>query len=204
MKRKYFLRGLGAGIVLSAVVMGVTTSKADLSDEEIRKRAIELGMVEKPDALEYVLQEKKEPEVTSGSSVEKNDDLETTAPTDFSTEFPTITPVVTQKAIAFQNNIKPIITKTPVVSTVPKTTKEPKVSSKPESNKVKEMISVTITVGMYSQEIAEKFKELGLVENAKAFDDFLCDNGYASLIREGSYKIAKGSSYEEIAKIITK
>ena len=111
---------------------------------------------------------------------------------------------MTQKTIAFQNNIKPIITKTPVVSTVPKTTKKPKVSSKPESNKAKEMISVTITVGMYSEEIAEKFKALGLVEDAKAFDDFLCDNNYASLIREGIYKIAKGSSYEEIAKIITK
>ena len=63
---------------------------------------------------------------------------------------------------------------------------------------------MTIVAGMHSYEIAEKFKELGLVDDAKAFDDFLCDNDYASLIREGSYKIAKESSYEEIAKIITK
>ena len=140
MKRKYFLRGLGAGIVLSAVVMGVTTSKPDLSDIEIRKRALELGMVEKPDVLEYVLKETKEPKVTSGSSVEKNDGLETTVPTDFSTEFPTITPAATQKQIALKNNITPIITKKPRVSTIQKTPQKPKVSSKPEKNKEKEMI----------------------------------------------------------------
>lgn len=216
MKRKYFLRGLGAGIVLSAAVMGVTSSKADLTDAEIRKRAMELGMVEKIDALDSLLKETKIP-TTTGAAVEDDNSssLETTEPTNV----PTKTPEITQKPANISNNTKPAApqntTITPIpkvsqnqtVTSVPKVTQKTIVTSKPiskTSTPQREIVSVTITAGMWSDQIAQKLKELDLVDDAKAFDDYLCDNNYASLIRVGSYKIPKGSSYEEIAKIITK
>lgn len=206
MKRKYFLRGLGAGIILSAVVMGVTSSKADLTDAEIRKRAMELGMVEKPDALEAVLNETKIP-TTTGAAVEENNNnnLETEKPE--ITDYPTIMPEITYKPSHIQNNVTPKATQKTTFTVSPKVTQRPRVTSKPVSQTGtprREIIAVTITAGMWSDQIAEKFKELGLIDNAKKFDKFLCDNDYASLIRVGSYKIPKGSSYEEIAKIITK
>ncbi|MCR5734873.1 MAG: hypothetical protein K6G22_09740 [Lachnospiraceae bacterium] len=48
MKLRFYLRGLGIGIVVTALLMGFTlgTSKAGISDEEVKKRAEELGMVE--------------------------------------------------------------------------------------------------------------------------------------------------------------
>ena len=47
MKKKYFLRGLGAGIMLSAVVTAVSVVQNNsVSVEEIRTRAKQLGMVE--------------------------------------------------------------------------------------------------------------------------------------------------------------
>ena len=48
MKLKYYLRGLGIGILVTAVIMGVTqgSRKETLSDREIRERAAALGMVE--------------------------------------------------------------------------------------------------------------------------------------------------------------
>ena len=55
MKTKYFLRGLGAGIILSSVVLLFGSPKDILSDEEIKQRAFKLGMIEKEDALEQVL-----------------------------------------------------------------------------------------------------------------------------------------------------
>ena len=42
----------------------------------------------------------------------------------------------------------------------------------------------------------------GLVEDAKAYDTFLCDNGYATKIHVGSYEILPGTSGEEIARMI--
>lgn len=45
MKLKYYLRGLGIGILVTALIMGATDGK-ELTDEEIKARAIQLGMVE--------------------------------------------------------------------------------------------------------------------------------------------------------------
>lgn len=51
---KYYLRGLGVGIVVTALIMGIAAgvdSKEKLSDNEIRERAKELGMVEESTVL---------------------------------------------------------------------------------------------------------------------------------------------------------
>ena len=48
MKLKYYLRGMGIGIILTAIVMGFALGgrRGTLSDAEIIKRAKALGMVE--------------------------------------------------------------------------------------------------------------------------------------------------------------
>lgn len=47
MKLRYYLRGLGIGIIVTALLMGfVTREKLPLTDAEIKARARELGMVE--------------------------------------------------------------------------------------------------------------------------------------------------------------
>ena len=52
MRIKGYLRGLGAGIFISAVLMGIATSGKDtMSDEEVKKRAAQLGMVEEDSVL---------------------------------------------------------------------------------------------------------------------------------------------------------
>ena len=45
MKLRYQMRGLGIGMIVTALLMGVTAEKVPLSDAEIRTRAAELGMV---------------------------------------------------------------------------------------------------------------------------------------------------------------
>lgn len=212
MKRKYFLRGLGAGIVLSAVVMGVTSSKSDLTDAEIRKKAVDLGMIEKPDALESMLKETKTPETSepvADADTENASDtkqpVETKAVSQ-STEPPEATARPAGKSGNTGNNAKPAATRKPAATSVPKATSKPIVTSKPVTQPKKtqrEILRVSIEAGMWSEEISQRFKELGLVDNAKKFDDFLCDNNYASDIHVGEYNIPKGSTYEQIAKIIT-
>lgn len=47
MNLKYYLRGLGLGIIVTAIIMGLSAnSREHLSDDEIRERAKQLGMVE--------------------------------------------------------------------------------------------------------------------------------------------------------------
>lgn len=47
MKRKFYLRGLGIGILVTAVIMGIASGRnRQMTDEEIKARAKELGMIE--------------------------------------------------------------------------------------------------------------------------------------------------------------
>ena len=47
MERKYYFRGLGLGIVVTAIIMGAATARSRaMTDREIIARAKELGMVE--------------------------------------------------------------------------------------------------------------------------------------------------------------
>ena len=49
---------------------------------------------------------------------------------------------------------------------------------------------------------SRRLYEAGLVENAKAFDNYLCNNGYSRSINPGTYEIAPGISEEEIQEAI--
>lgn len=46
MKLKYYLRGLGIGIVVTAIIMSITSKPEEMTDAEVKMRALELGMVE--------------------------------------------------------------------------------------------------------------------------------------------------------------
>ena len=59
MKLKYYLRGLGIGIIVTAAIMSVTKKTEELTDAEIKMRALELGMVEE-NVLADLQQENKE------------------------------------------------------------------------------------------------------------------------------------------------
>ncbi|MCM1134810.1 MAG: hypothetical protein NC400_04460 [Clostridium sp.] len=61
MNVKYYLRGLGIGVIVTALIMGIAAgnSRKTLSDEEIKARARALGMTEESDVLADVLGEEK-------------------------------------------------------------------------------------------------------------------------------------------------
>ena len=99
MKRKYFVRGLGVGILFGALIMFaayMTSGKNRMSDEDVIKRAQELGMVKQS---EYVLesdvtsQETTTEEITTEATTEK---ATTEAPT--TTEKATTEKTTTEKA----------------------------------------------------------------------------------------------------------
>lgn len=197
MKRRYFLRGLGAGVILSAVVSAVVINQNDLSDAEIRTRARKLGMTEQESSSEKPKETQKVKKEEKDSATEK---IKITEEPTASPVQSTTAPPNTQKYVSADKKKE---TKAPELTKAPEVTKEPVVTKKPQKVQ-KKYISVSIEAGMWSDEISMKFKELGLVDNAERFDDFLCDNGYASMIKVGVYQIPTNATYTEIASIITK
>ena len=65
-----------------------------------------------------------------------------------------------------------------------------------------ETVTITIQSGQFSESVSEACEKAGLVKSATEFDKYLCDNGYSGRLAVGEHKIAKGSSFEEIAKAL--
>ena len=170
MKLKYYLRGLGIGMIVTALILGISFSNRQdqtsqiMTDDQIRERAAELGMVDSSELTLAALQNSaKQP--TEGTPEENTQTQE-------------------------QNNIE----------AEPETTAEPEVTEAPQRTQT---ASITIQRGDDSGSASRRLYEAGVVENAKAFDNYLCNNGYSRSINPGTYEIAPGTSEEEIAKIIT-
>ena len=213
MKLKYYLRGLGIGMAVTALILGISFSGRQgqeaqtLTDEQIRERASELGMVDSSELTLAALQNSAQPQITMEPEVTEESETmtepEATAEPETATE-----PEATAEP---EMTTKPEATAEPEMTTKPETTAEPEMTTKPEATKEPELITapeqsqttITIKKGSDSGSVSRVLYEAGLVENAKAFDNYLCNNGYSRSINPGIYEIALGTSEEEIAKIIT-
>ena len=219
MKLKYYLRGLGIGMAVTALILGISFSGRQgqeaqtLTDEQIRERASELGMVDSSELTLAALQNSAQPQTTMEPEVteepkltadpetttepEATAELETTTEPKATTEPETMTePEATAEA---ETMTEPETTAEPKMTTEPEATKEPELTTAPEQSQT----TITIKKGSDSGSVSRMLYEAGLVENAKAFDNYLCNNGYSRSINPGIYEIAPGTSEEEIAKIIT-
>lgn len=210
MKLKYYLRGLGIGMIVTALILGISFSNRQdqtsqiMTDDQIRERAAELGMVDSSELTLAALQNSaKQP--TEGTAEENT---QTQEQNNIEAEPETTVPAETQATVEPETTQEPETTaepepeKTaePEKTVEPETTAEPEVTEAPQRTQT---ASITIQRGDDSGSASRRLYEAGLVENAKAFDNYLCNNGYSRSINPGTYEIAPGTSEEEIAKIIT-
>lgn len=195
MKLKYYLRGLGIGMIVTALILGISFSSRQeqasqpMTDDQIRERAAELGMVDSSELTLAALQNsaKQQAESTLEETTETQEQKEITGETTEETE----------------TNAEPQETQTETAE--PETTASPEPAAEPETTAAEQTQTAGITInrGADSGSVSRQLYEAGLVENAKAFDNYLCNNGYSRSINPGTYEIAPGTSEEEIAKIIT-
>ncbi len=82
MKRKYYLRGIGVGILFTAAIWFTTLlafGGTKMTDEEVIARAQELGMVKQESVLEHL--EKPSDTEADGSDTEQQTATDSTEPT---------------------------------------------------------------------------------------------------------------------------
>ena len=191
MKLKYYLRGLGVGIVVTAVILTIANHLGNkMSDEDIIKRAAKLGMVMKEDESLFPPTEPETttPEPTSPSPAEQ----ETTAVKPAEQETTAVKP-------AEQETTTPEPT-TPV-PTEPETTTP--VPAEPQtSGIVIHTATITVTSGMYSEAVSQKLEEAGIVKNWREFNEYLTSNGYSERLQTGTHSFNSEMGYNEIAEIL--
>lgn len=205
MKLKYYLRGLGIGIIVTAVIMGVASGsrKETLSDREIKERAAALGMVEPGNSLAD-MQESADPEPEEEPVSAQNAE-----PTSILAAEPTKTPVEEPTEMPTEAPTKaPMAESTEIPAEAPGKTPEAELPDTTPSNDVftagaEEQITIEIKSGEGSYAICRKLEQAGLIASASDFDDYLYSNGYDRKLRIGSYEIPAGAEPETIAKILT-
>lgn len=189
MKRRYYMRGIGISMIVTAILMGVATGgKESLSDEEIKKRALQLGMVEEKAT---VLSDLKNQEGSSPTIVYDEDEEQGSESVTESTE--------PDESVEVPEN-----TATTESEEVPESTEPDESVESTDSTETGETVTITVVRGDSSVSVSRDLEEAGLVESAKDFDRYLCNNGYDKRISVGTYEIPHGSSEEKIAKIITR
>lgn len=210
MKLKYYLRGLGIGILITTVILSLAgIGRKNMTDEEVVKRAKELGMVEstllsdlpdqtKAEEVRPTEPETPEPETSlqpETSEQESSAEPETSEP---ETSEPEVSPEPEESASTPETPVAP--EETPVA---PEETPVSPEDGNPDTP-AGETVTLVIGRGESSTTVSKNLKKAGIVEDAAAFDRFLCNNGYDKKIITGTYEIPYGASEEEIAKIITR
>lgn len=202
MKFKYFLRGLGTGIIFATLVCFVafnTSGSKEISDKEVIERARKLGMVEEKSSVKdlFVSDKKdkdsaKEKKTEDSSSEKKKNDKKTTE--EEKTTQTKTTEVTTEQTTTEQT--------TEEKTTEQKTEASTEATTEKQEESAKE-VTITIKGGMSSYPVCQMLQEIGVIKDAMDFDNYLIKNGYASRISVGTHTLKIGMSYEEIAIAIS-
>lgn len=202
MKRKYYMRGLGIGILVTALVCAFTMPKDSpaMTDDEIIARAGQLGYIKKEETVtaEDINKIKENGKVTEQPKVSQEASPETTPePTSEPTVEVPLPPEMPSPSFEV-----PQITKTPEATQVPVeiVTPEPVVTNLPAADSY----TVVVERGMTARRVAEQLEDLGAVSSADAFVKYLQERKLTDFINIGSFTIPSGASYEDIGRILTK
>lgn len=217
MRLKYFLRGLGIGIVVTTIILAISHSaNRKMSDSEVIERAKELGMGYTTAAQESsagstagtsesetdsFTAETSETESITSSEPESTQEPESSEAVTTETETTTKEPASTRETTMQENTQRETTTHettTEAPTTQVETTQTESESAETEATTAT-TYTLTITSGMSSNTVCDMLKRNGIIADSGDFDRFLVSNGYADRIRVGSFEVNSNMSYEELA-----
>lgn len=200
MKLKYYLRGLGIGIaVTAAVLMLAGGGKENLTDEEIIARAKELGMVESVTLSQLSSEKTSETdieEVSEDVSEALSDESSDTSSEESSEESSEITSETTVED-GLENNSETV---SEDVNSEEVASEE--VSETTSEETIDEYVIIEVGGGDGSDAVSRKLEAAGMVEDAQMYDDFLCANGYDKILQTGVHEIPRDADWDMIAEIL--
>lgn len=205
------MRGLGIGIIVTAMIMSFTRQPQELTEAQIKAKARELGMVE-----ENVLADLKKDDVIIQEETEKKD-IENAETSEEITETE-----VTFEGVTEENTIDEEVVSENTVNeeTMSETTDVENNSDEntgeiiPEEENNQEnvieeaeelsekYVVISINGGNGSEIVSKRLYEAGLVSSEEEYNKFLVKNGYDRKLRVGNHEIPVGATEEEIAKIL--
>ncbi len=210
MKLKYYLRGLGIGVLVTAIILHfiLGDGTSPMTDEQVKARAKELGMTESMTLSQAASSNTSSSLITESSLDEPIGQspepitLPTAEPSDQPTSSPSAMPTASP-SVSMGPTATPSPSVSPSPSPSPSPSAKPSASPSASPNSGERLISITVSNGDGSYAVAKKVMSAGLVESAAEFDEYLCNNGYDKILSTGTHKIKENSTYEEIAKALS-
>lgn len=193
MKLKYFLRGVGVGVIFGALMMLVaylTTDAGKLSDEEIIERAENLGMIMEEDT------------VLIGSKDDTTEGTEAVSTENDTAQEPATTEAIIGNDVSIEGVVDGAIENSTTDNTTEDVTSDATTTEESGGDYVTAKISVTS--GMTSQEVALLMQEAGIIDDYTEFDLFLNENGYSTQIRINDYEFNSNMTFQELAEALIK
>lgn len=187
MKLKYYIRTLGLGIFVTALLMGLATTPKtkENTDSDGSTEVLSSNKV-LPEAVLTTEESKENQENTEdayGKKTEEENEPES------------------EQSVEPESESKPQESvKNTAGETIESETKDQEETIPKDTESFAEL---EIRRGDSSDKVSRRLQEIGLIEDAKSFDRYLCDNGIDKRISVGNYLIPTDSSEEEIAQIIS-
>lgn len=174
MRLKYYLRGLGLGIIFAVIIMmiGFHDNKQSMSDTEIIEKAKTLGMVEAKNISGTVADEYNS-EKTDSSAANSDASSQKTE---------------TEQDSQMQDS---------------QTAQEDTQQETVEPQDAVTTYTISVTSQDTCRTIAEKLKALNLVDDAEQFRIYMGQKGADHFIADGEHVIPQGASYDDIITILT-
>ncbi len=199
MKLKYFLRGVGVGIIFGALIMLVaylTSGASKLSDKEIIERAENLGMVMEEDLVIIGTKDDTSTE-TSDNTEDTSEATEvTTEKVDNITESTSDEDIIQGSDVSIEEVVDESINTTTEATSADDTTES--------ANSKYVTANISVTSGMTSYEVAMMLQDAGIIDDYLDFDNYLNENGYSTQIRINDYEFNSNMTYEELAEALIK
>lgn len=202
MKLKSYLRGIGAGMIVAALIMGIAAPKGNAKAPEPEQKQTLLESVQDISSADT--------DTSSNASDEQDSVSEGEGVRVVSVPSPSSTETGSEPEDTSQEGDKTEFVD--VSEAEPETAPEPEgppaIDPMPEDETGYvtngETVVIKVIKGDSSVSVSRRIFEAGLVESAVEFDRYLCDNHYDKSISVGEYEIAIGADFETIAKIITR
>ena len=218
MNLKYYLRGIGTGIIAAALLFLVFNKPKELTDAEIKLRAAALGMVEdetlvsEADTLaenkkrEDSMKAEKEEPVSEGQPASGEEPASEGQPA--SEEQPAVNSLSGAGVeSALSGDVAAIPTDEQNIINDPEDPQLPgkkNDSTQEEAGEEREYVTLIVESGDVGKTVSTKLYEAGLIESIEEYNNFLSGNNYSYRIRAGEYHIPIGADHQEIANILCK
>ena len=206
MNIKSYLKGIGVGMIVASLVL-IIAGKYRMTDDQVIKRAEELGYTKGITVTVSDMQPKPEIVADDSSNQDENTIVEEKNNSDKKPETSedsdikedTVVEDVTADDSAETTETVESTETTEVVDST-ETTENTEVVEDVVSNG--EAVKVEVKSGMSSESVSLAVKNAGLVESDTEFNKYLCENGYDKRLRVGSFDIPSGSDFETISKYL--